>query len=104
MKPVEYHPSALEELIQAAEYYESKVDGLGQRFLDEIEICVADISVSPDRWPYLILNARRRLLDRFPYMLVYLDEADRITHPKEMQNINQLKTRKHLSILSASPT
>jgi len=78
MKLVEYHPSALEELIKAAEYYESKVDGLGQRFLDEIEFGVADISESPDRWPYLILNARRRLLDRFPFMLVYLDEADRI--------------------------
>lgn len=78
MKPVEYHPSALEELIQAAEYYESKVVGLGQRFLDEIEHCVADIAESPGRWPYFLLNARRRLLDRFPYMLVYLDEMDRI--------------------------
>lgn len=78
MKPVEYHPTALEELIKAAEYYELKVDGLGQRFLDEIELCVAEISESPERWPYFILNARRRLLDRFPYMLVYLDEADRI--------------------------
>jgi hypothetical protein len=33
MKPVEYNPLALEELFQAAEYYESRVDGLGQRFL-----------------------------------------------------------------------
>ncbi len=78
MKPVEYHPFALEELIQTAEYYESKVYGLGQRFLDEIEFCVADISESPERWPYFLLNTRRRLLDRFPYMLVYLDESDRI--------------------------
>ena len=44
MKPVEYHPSALEELIQTAEYYESKFVGLGQRFLDEVELCVADIA------------------------------------------------------------
>jgi hypothetical protein len=72
MKLVEYHPFALDELIQAAEYYESKVDGLGQRFLDEIEFCVADISESPERWPYLLLNTRCRLLDRFPYLLVYL--------------------------------
>jgi plasmid stabilization system protein ParE len=78
MKPVEYHPQALEELFQAAEYYESKVDGLGQRFLDEIEVCVADISELPERWPYFVLNTRRRLLDRFPYMIVYLNEADRI--------------------------
>ncbi len=78
MKPVEYHPSALEELIQTAEYYESKVVGLGQRFLDEIELCVVDMAEAPERWPYFLLNTRRRLLDRFPYMLVYLDEIDRI--------------------------
>ncbi len=78
MKLVEYHPSALEELIQAAEYYKSKSKGLGQRFLDEIEHCVADLSESPERWPYFLLNARKRLLDRFPYILVYLDEVDRV--------------------------
>ena len=40
MKPIVYHPFALDELIQAAEYYEAKVDGLGQRFLDEIDTAV----------------------------------------------------------------
>ena len=78
MKPVEYHPQALEELFQATEYYESKVEGLGQRFLDKIELCVTDISESPERWTYFVLNTRRRLLDRFPYMLVFLNEANRI--------------------------
>lgn len=78
MKPVEYHPAALEELIKAAEYYEATVDGLGQRLLDEIERFVTDISESPERWPYFLLNARRCLLERFPYQLVYLDEVDRI--------------------------
>lgn len=78
MKPIVYHPFALDELIQAAEYYETKVDGLGQRFLDEIDTAVADVSESPDRWPCFLLNARRRLLDRFPYMLVYLVEAEQV--------------------------
>lgn len=78
MKPVEYHPFAQEELIHAAEYYEAKVEGLGQRFLDEVDLGLADIAVSPQRWSYFHLNTRRRLLDRFPYMLVYVDEADRI--------------------------
>jgi plasmid stabilization system protein ParE len=77
MKPVEYHPAALQELIQAAEYYESSVDRLGQRFLDEIESCVTEISESPELWPYILLNARRRLLNSFPYTIVYLDEMDR---------------------------
>lgn len=48
MKPVAYHPFALEELEQAAEYYELKVEGLGERFLDEIETAVTDVPAAPD--------------------------------------------------------
>ena len=78
MKPVVYHPFALEELIQAAEYYEFRVEGLGERFLDEIDAAVADVTESSDRWPYFLLNTRKRLLDRFPYTVVYLDDSERI--------------------------
>ena len=78
MKPVTYHPAALDELVKAAEYYESKAEGLGERFLDEIDIAVADVSRSPIRWPFFLLNTRRRLLDRFPYALVYVDESEHV--------------------------
>ena len=78
MKAVTYHPAALEELIQAAEYYESKADGLGERFLDEIDSAITDVSHFPVRWPYFLLNTRRRLLDRFPYMLVYVEEPENV--------------------------
>ena len=78
MKQVEYHPFALDELIQSAEYYEARAGGLGESFLDEAEHAVADVSESPERWPYFLLNARRRLLDRFPYSIVYVVEAERI--------------------------
>ena len=78
MKPVEYHPSALDELIQSAEYYEARAEGLGENFLAETAHAVADISESPERWPYFLLNARRRLFNRFPYSIVYVVQADRI--------------------------
>ena len=78
MKPVTYHPAALEELFLSAEYYESKADGLGEQFLDEIDAAVADVSRFTNRWPYFHLNTRRRLLDRFPYLLVYVEEPELI--------------------------
>ena len=78
MKPVEYHPLAFEELIDSAEYYEAQVERLGESFLDEVEQAVVDVSESPERWPYFLLNSRRRLLDRFPYSIVYLIETERI--------------------------
>lgn len=78
MKPVVYHPSAQKELVAAAQYYETAADGLGQRFLDQVEFCVADIAESPERWPFFLMNTRRRVLEIFPYTLVYLVEVDRI--------------------------
>lgn len=78
MKPVEYHPCAVEELIQAAEYYESRVEGLGERFLDEVDAAISDISSSPERWPLFLLNTRKRQLNRFPYTIVYLEDSTRI--------------------------
>jgi plasmid stabilization system protein ParE len=78
MKPVEYHPLALEELIDSAEYYELRAEHLGESFLDEVARAVADISESPERWPYFLLNSRWRLLDRFPYSIVYLIETEHI--------------------------
>lgn len=44
MKTVEYHPLAFEELIDSAEYYESRAERLGESFLDEVEHAVADVS------------------------------------------------------------
>ena len=76
MKPATYHPAALDELIQAAEYYELRVGSLGDRFLDEIAAAVADVSEAPDRWPYFLLNTRRRLLESFPYVIVYLVDTE----------------------------
>jgi plasmid stabilization system protein ParE len=75
---VEYHPLALEELIDSAEYYEARAELLGESFLDEVERAVADVSESPEQWPYFVMNSRRRLLDRFPYSIVYLIETERI--------------------------
>lgn len=78
MKPVEYHPVAVEELIQAAEYYESRVEGLGERFLDGIDVAITDISSSPERWPFFLQNTRKRQMNRFPYTIVYLVDSTRI--------------------------
>lgn len=78
MKVVAYHPLALEELIDSAEYYEARAERFGESFLNEVERAVADVSESPEQWPCFFLNSRRRLLDRFAYSIVYLIEAEQI--------------------------
>ena len=66
-----YHREAEAELIQAAQYYESKVPGLGADFLDEIDAAVQRIQKDPDALPVVEDDIRRCPVKRFPYCLYY---------------------------------
>ena len=65
-------------MIDASLYYEQQVDGLGDIFLDKIELAVQEIAENPARWPVIYSNIRRRLIHRFPYGLYYRDDQDEI--------------------------
>jgi hypothetical protein len=71
MKPVTFHPEAAEELFEAAEFYESRSEGLGGRFLDDVVQGLTLIAETPPRWPVLSGHIRRYLLRPFPYGLLY---------------------------------
>ena len=43
---VVYHPDAAEELVESAQFYESRVPGLGSEFLDEIDRAVWFAAIS----------------------------------------------------------
>ncbi|MBL8027625.1 MAG: type II toxin-antitoxin system RelE/ParE family toxin [Fibrobacteres bacterium] len=69
---------AEDELIAAANYYESQANGLGVLFLDKIDSAVQDIETHPYRWPVIRNNVRRRVILQFPYFIMYrivLDEV-----------------------------
>jgi len=73
-----YHPLAEVEVIQTAEYYQSKVHGLGAEFLDELDKTIEIIGKDPQRWPVRAGNIRRYLLKRFPYIVFYEHTLDTI--------------------------
>ena len=56
---VTYHPHAEAELIEAARYYESRVEGLGKRFLAESHQAVSLIREAPARSRILEADVRR---------------------------------------------
>ena len=70
-----YHPHAEAELIEAAQYYERSIAGLGVRFLDEAEAAVALIREAPQRWRYYggrcaaVLDASFSVRDLLPSIL-----------------------------------
>jgi plasmid stabilization system protein ParE len=68
---VEFLPAAGLELEEAASWYESRVPGLGEEFLVEVER-MAGILVERQRvGPKLDRLHRRMALRRFPFALIY---------------------------------
>ena len=62
----------------AATFYEIRQAGLGERFLDRIDGAFKSILAHPLAYQILIENYRRRLVDQFPYSVIYRTEEDRI--------------------------
>ena len=78
MKSIIFLPEAREEMNEAARYYESQASGLGIDYLSEVERAVASITASPETWPKLEGELRRRLLRRFPFGVLYYVETEKI--------------------------
>jgi plasmid stabilization system protein ParE len=66
-----YHPHARAELIEAAQYYEQRVEGLGLRFLMATDLAAKAIKQNPSR-PVADSKGRRKWrIERFPYYFIY---------------------------------
>lgn len=74
----DFHPDALREYDEAAQYYAACRPGLEYRFMDVIEETIARIVEAPTRWPVLDGPVRRCLSRVFPYVLLYTLEDDRV--------------------------
>ena len=74
--PVTFTPRARAELIDAQDWYENEVPGLGRRFRAAVDAVVQRMSAAPRQFPVIYKNVRRALLRRFPYALIFVIEAD----------------------------
>ena len=68
---VEFHPAALQELIDSARYYESRLPGLGIDLKSEVDRSLDLLSGNPDIGVVVDAPYRRLLLDRFPFGIIY---------------------------------
>lgn len=69
---------ARDELAEIKRYYNRQQQGLGNAFKKEAEAAAKLILERPLAWQVEIEPARRFLLNRFPYKMVYLVRADQI--------------------------
>lgn len=75
---VRFSTFALQEVIEAARYYEAEVEGLGKAFLEKIREGTAEIKAYPHASRILQGDYRRFLLSRFPYGIIYQIEDQQI--------------------------
>ncbi len=78
MKPVKYHRLAESELIESALYYESRREFLGDNFLDLVDETLIGIQSNPAWGQPGKFNTRSWKVRRFPFRIVYLEQAGRI--------------------------
>ena len=71
-----FHPEALEELRQAAEYYAAREPSLGLRFLESIDEAIDRVLEAPTRWRVIEDDIRRCLTHVFPHGILYTIEQD----------------------------
>jgi hypothetical protein len=66
------------ELSEAASYYETKADGLGERFLSEFEEALVEVIENPLAWTEIGANVRRKLIKHFPYGVLFVPQTQKI--------------------------
>ena len=75
-----FHPLAGREFIAAARFYETRAPGLGADFIRQLERTLAEVLIHPSIGsPFGGGAIRRRLMQRFPFGIVYEAEAGNIS-------------------------
>jgi plasmid stabilization system protein ParE len=78
LKPIDVDPAALDEAREAYRWYAAKSQRAADAFMAELDAAVDAIQADPDRFGAFMHNCRRRLLKRYPYLVVYRELADKI--------------------------
>ncbi len=78
MKPLVFHPEAEAEFARDAEFYAKRSHRLAVEFTNSIDAGLAFVQENPNAGTPLRKALRSWVVRRFPYSLIYREEADRI--------------------------
>ncbi len=68
---IEIRPFAALEIIEAFDWYELQQEGLGLKFLSDLELLYSTLLINPHIYSYYEKPVRQGLLKKFPYQVVY---------------------------------
>lgn len=86
MKPVNFHKDVEAEITTAIDWYDAQSEGLGERFLAELNRAVVSIQKNPAAWPEVSFQIRRYVFANFPFSLVYSELGDSLLVLAVMHN------------------
>lgn len=69
---------AVLDIQEAFEWHEKQRMGLGYELIEEIETCYEKLSKHPEHYTRISERYRRIKTNRFPYLLVYEIEGDKV--------------------------
>jgi hypothetical protein len=75
--PVQFRPAADRDVLEAVNWYESQMPGLGIRFFEDLNRVISRIEESRDQFPNVYRDAHRALLRRFPFGIFFTKYEDR---------------------------
>ncbi len=75
-KPLSIRSEAREEIDAAFEWYYRRSPQAADAFLTEIGASLAQIVSHPQLYPAYTKNTRRRILERFPYSVIFQEMED----------------------------
>jgi toxin ParE1/3/4 len=71
MKPLQFHQQAKAEASQAFEWYWQEKESAALGFLTELKDAYRAIQVDVEICPPYLLGTRRKLLNRYPYAVIF---------------------------------
>jgi len=73
-----FHPDAEEEFKEAVWWYGNQQEGLGLEFVRCIDDAIQKIKRDPGLYPIEFENYRKKVVRRFPFMIIYEIAEDNI--------------------------
>ena len=77
MIPVQIRPAASRDVMDAVDWYETQLSGLGAGFFEDLDKVLSRIEESRGQFPIVYRDAHRALLRRFPYGVFFKNYEDR---------------------------
>jgi plasmid stabilization system protein ParE len=77
-KPIEYHSGARIDFDESFDWYRSRSVEAALGFIAAVDAAIEKITAAPDRFPSTTAGCRYCTLRRFPFRLVFREEAQRL--------------------------